>query len=376
MFEIGKILKRSFQILWNYKVLWVFAFLIAVTGGGGGSGGSSGGGGSNFSTTMNNNMNGTQNFGQLSPMLGEVESWFTANVAPLFATEAKAITTTLVIVGIVAGIALIFGLLFSLVRYPAVTAVLRMVDEHETTGVKAKFKEGWKLGWNRRAFRLWLIDLVIGVPAFGFVLTLLGIGAFILIRNADNLQRLITPGIVILFLLFGLFFIAFALFMVVVGLVRQFIIRSAALDETGVWESFRRGWAMFKANFKNAALMWLVMVGVNIGAGIAMLIAAVVLIPAYLILAIPGAIVAAIPGVIGYGIGSLFGVNVIAWIVAGVLGLPFFFLIVFAPVTLISGLYAVYESSVWTLTYRQMKAMAVPPPAFEAAEASKPPVLP
>jgi hypothetical protein len=376
MFEIGKILKRSFQILWNYKVLWVFAFLIAVTGGGGGSGGSSGGGGSNFSTTMNNNMNGTQNFGQLSPMLGEVESWFTANVAPLFATEAKAITTTLIIVGIVAGIALIFGLLFSLVRYPAVTAVLRMVNEHESTGSKVKFKEGWKLGWNRRAFRLWLIDLVIGVPAFGFVLTLLGIGAFILIRNADNLQRLITPGIVILFLLFGLFFIAFALFMVVVGLVRQFIIRSAALDETGVWESFRRGWAMFKANFKNAALMWLVMVGVNIGAGIAMLIAAIILIPAYLILAIPGAIVAAIPGVIGYGIGSLFGVNVIAWIVAGVLGLPFFFLIVFAPVTLISGLYAVYESSVWTLTYRQMKAMAVPPPAFEAAEASKPPVLP
>jgi hypothetical protein len=376
MFEIGKILKRSFQILWNYKVLWVFAFLIAVTGGGGGSGGSSGGGGSNFSTTMNNNMNGTQNFGQLSPMLGEVESWFTANVAPLFATEAKAITTTLIIVGIVAGIALIFGLLFSLVRYPAVTAVLRMVNEHESTGSKVKFKEGWKLGWNRRAFRLWLIDLVIGVPAFGFVLTLLGIGAFILIRNADNLQRLITPGIVILFLLFGLFFIAFALFMVVVGLVRQFIIRSAALDETGVWESFRRGWAMFKANFKNAALMWLVMVGVNIGAGIAMLIAAIILIPAYLILAIPGAIVAAIPGVIGYGIGSLFGVNVVAWIVAGVLGLPFFFLIVFAPVTLISGLYAVYESSVWTLTYRQMKAMAVPPPAFEAAEASKPPVLP
>jgi hypothetical protein len=86
--------------------------------------------------------------------------------------------------------------------------------------------------------------------------------------------------------------------------------------------------------------------------------------------------VAAIPGVIGYGIGSLFGVNVVAWIVAGVMGLPFFFLIVFAPVTLISGLYAVYESSVWTLTYRQMKAMAVPPPAFEAAEASKPPVLP
>lgn len=41
MFKIDQILKRAWEILWNYKVLWIFGFLLALTGAGsrGGSGG-------------------------------------------------------------------------------------------------------------------------------------------------------------------------------------------------------------------------------------------------------------------------------------------------------------------------------------------------
>ena len=32
MFDIGHILKRAWGILWNYRVLWVFALLLALSG--------------------------------------------------------------------------------------------------------------------------------------------------------------------------------------------------------------------------------------------------------------------------------------------------------------------------------------------------------
>ena len=32
MIDIGKILKRAWHILWNYKVLWIFGILLAAYG--------------------------------------------------------------------------------------------------------------------------------------------------------------------------------------------------------------------------------------------------------------------------------------------------------------------------------------------------------
>ncbi len=34
MINIGKILKRAWHILWNYRVLWIFGILLAITAGG------------------------------------------------------------------------------------------------------------------------------------------------------------------------------------------------------------------------------------------------------------------------------------------------------------------------------------------------------
>ena len=35
MIDVSKILKRSWNILWNYRLLWVFGFLLALTMGSG-----------------------------------------------------------------------------------------------------------------------------------------------------------------------------------------------------------------------------------------------------------------------------------------------------------------------------------------------------
>lgn len=377
MFEPGKFLKRALQIVWQYKVLWIFGFLIILTGGGG-SGFSSARGGTGAQWQMDEpfSYRGVDGFGQYSPQMQQVEDWVAENVAPLFATEAKAITTVFIFIGSVFAIALVFGLLAALVRYPAETAVMRMVDAHEQTGTKMRFKEGWRLGWNRRAWRIFLVDLLIGTPAFGIVLLLVGgLGAYFF-ANRENPEAALNVGVGIWIAVVVMLLLALSLLMVVVSVVRKFIIRKAAFEDLGVWDSFRQGWAMFKLNWKHAALMWLIMIGVGIAVGIAIVIAAFILIPAYLILAIPGVIAAAIPGAIGYGITSIFAGEVLPWIIGGLVALPFFFIVVFSPLYLIGGAYTVFDSTVWTLFYRNKISQVELQVSLPIPEQTPPPVIP
>jgi hypothetical protein len=171
------------------------------------------------------------------------------------------------------------------------------------------------------------------------------------------------------FVFFILFIVAFSLFMALVSLLRQYVVRYNALEDTGVWESFRRGWKLFKENFWRSVLMGLVLVGVSMAFGFGLMFAAVILIPAYALLALPGAIAAAVPGGIAYGITSIFSPGVLPWIIGALAAVPMFFLVVFSPISFLNGMFAVYNANVWTLVFRQVKTLNMPLPA-------EPPVLP
>lgn len=368
MFEPGKLLKRAFQIVWNYKVLWIFGFLIVLMGGAGGGNGGGGSTGYNFNADSMPQFQNSERYPQVAPFMREVETWFRMNVEPLFATEQKAIATVLIALGILFGIALIFGLLAALVRYPAETAVMRMVNDHEQTGTKLRFREGWKLGWNIRAWRIFLVDLLIGTPAFGIVVLLVGGLGMYFFANRQNPEAALNVGVGIWIAVVFMLLMALGFLMVVVSLVRQFIIRKIAFEDAGVWEGFRQGWAMFKQNWKHAVLTWLIMLGIGIAFGIALMIAALLLIPAYALLAIPGLLAAAIPAAIGHIITSLFSGEVLPWIIAAVVGLPILFLVMFSPISLITGVYTVFDSNVWTLLYREKNALTVVPPMVTSQE--------
>jgi hypothetical protein len=115
------------------------------------------------------------------------------------------------------------------------------------------------------------------------------------------------------------------------------------------------------------------MIGIGIGYGIVGLIAFFLLIPAYLVLLVPAALVAALPALIGYGITSIFASGPLAWIIALLAAIPFFFIILFAPLFLVGGWYKIYQSSIWTLTYREIKALeSLAPPASPALGAPSP----
>jgi hypothetical protein len=156
---------------------------------------------------------------------------------------------------------------------------------------------------------------------------------------------------------------------VVLYLLRDFAWRISILEETGVMESLRLATALVKRNWKSAGLMWLVMIGIKIAWGIAFIILVIPLLVVSVITALGGLLVAVVPSLLTAGIASLLAApDYWPWIFAAVIGLPLFATVAFSPILLVSGWGLTYESSVWTLTYRELKALETVTPTTIAAQ--------
>ncbi len=368
MIDYGKIIKRAWHILWNYKILWIFGVLLALTVGGGGGGG----GGSGYRFSGHPGENGGYGPGTYppAPFLREFSDWAEENILPLFAHPEQHVATFIWIGAALLLFIIVTGVIFAILRYVSEAAVIRMVDEYEQSGAKFGFKQGWKMGWSRRAFRMWVIDLVINLPAILFIALLIGLGVLFFKSIESGNTNLAVGGMITSIGCMFLFLFAFIILMVFLGLLRQFFMRVAALENAPVGESFRRGWQMFKSNWKSAALMWLIMLGIGIGYAIAGFALLIILIPAFIITGLAGLIVAAIPGLIAFGIASLFTSGPLAWIIGIVAALPFFFLALGSPMLLIGGWMQIFQSSVWTLIYREFKILDANTPDEIPAQAS------
>lgn len=355
MFDIGKILKRSWHILWNYRILWVFGLLLALTTGGSGNPGSN----NNSSRTAQSAAGG---FPAVLPentpdWARQLVQWFVQNVEPLFTHPDQHVGTWVAIVALLFLLVVALGALAALVRYPSETAVMRMVDEFERSGSKLGFRQGWRLGWNRRAFRLWLTDLLLALPALVLVLLIGLLGGIIFFSVSSTYQ--VTNALAVVASI-GLGFLCLFLLVVVavfLSLVRNFVARAVTLDGLEVNPALRQGWGLFRRHWKNAGLMWLVMVGIGIGVGLLGLVVFFLLIPAYLVMLLPAALVAALPAAVAYGIASVFAGGPVVWVITALVAIPFFFTILFLPLVFVTGWYKLYESNVWTLTYREIKAI-------------------
>ena len=150
----------------------------------------------------------------------------------------------------------------------------------------------------------------------------------------------------------GLFFAVVFLAIVVgaaLSLLKRFFRPACVLEGLGVADSLRRGWAMVRHNLKDVGLMWLIMIGVNI---------------AWMIVIVPaGVLLMGVGGLLGGGLALLVGwigqsisSGATPWIVAALLGIPVFFLVMIAPLAFLNGLREVFQSSTWTLTYRELRA--------------------
>jgi hypothetical protein len=370
-----KILKRAWHILWSYRALWVFGLILAMAGAG-----SSGSNGSNSSSRYEANSQSSQQQ-PLPEDMGEAFKQATQEMGKAFNEGLDAVgiprgdVNTLIVIAVVFIIfCMILGLVVTVARYVAETAVIRMVDDYENTGTKMTIREGFRIGWSRTSWRLFLINLLVNLPLIlGMILLLAGIGMAIFQSMTRGFQ---TPAAFVIVALVAIMFLVIfvvAIVTIFLGLLRHFFWRACALENLTVGESLRRGFQMARQNWKNIGIMWLVMIGLGIVWMIVSVIAFVLTLPVVAVTAVAGALVAALPALLTGGLTSLFLNGWLPWIVGGLFVLPLFFMIAFSPWLLLQGWQTVFTSTVWTLVYRELKALpALTPRAVD--ETPLPPV--
>lgn len=352
-----KILRRAWQILWSYRVLWVFGLILALAGAG-------------ATTRGPHNRNQYQTEPQspqqqyfpqdmhqaLQQAIDGMQRLFREGLTKA-GISPQELTTILWIAGIFILILLVLGVVVAIGRYISETAVIRMVDEYEGTGSKMTLRQGFRLGWSRTSWRLFLINLLVSLPAILAVglLLLLGIVVFLAIYNG-NQQAAIASIVGSIGILFLVIFVV-AILSIFLRLLRHFAWRVCALENVGVGESFRRGFQMARENWKSVGVMWLVMVGLGIVWAVVSVIAFIVTAPLVLVTGVVGLLVAAIPALLAGGLTSLLLHGWLPWIIGMVFALPLFSVIAFSPWLLLTGWQTVFTSTVWTLVYRELKAI-------------------
>lgn len=318
-----KVLKRAFEITWRYRALWVFGIILTLTAGGGG--------------------------GNINTVYRIQREW----ILPRISQE---IVWMIVIIGTaIACVVLILIVAGTIAHYVSETALIRMVNDHEEMGKKRTIRHGFRLGWSRTAWRLFLIDLLIGLP----LVLLVFLPLMLLLVGGLALSVIVAPewstvvGVIGTIVGVGLAFLVIlmlTLVTLVVEPLRLFFRRACALEGLGVIKAIRHGFGLVKRHFKDVAIMWLLMIGL----GFAWLI---VMIPVVILLMLVGVVLGGVPTLAIGGLASLALEELWPWVVGGVVGGLIFIVVVATPLLFLNGLAEVFKSSVWTLAYRELRAL-------------------
>ncbi len=311
------LLKRSFHITWRYRALWIFGFLLALCSGGGGGG--------NFNPPGNLFQGGSSDGGDFDlPNMPQID-------------ESTIIT---VVVGVICLIFLLV-ILSIVIRFITRTALIGMVNQIEASA-QVTMRDGWRIGWSAKSWRVFLVSLVIGIPLFilSMILIILALSPLLLIVTKET--GLIITGIlltVLAVLFIALFLIALN---AVIGPLLEFAWRRTALDEQGVVASVTESFNLIRGRLKDVFIVWLIMFGLAIGWAIVSL---VVVLPVMLIAVV---IIAGIPAGLVYLVSN-------SWIGTAAAGIPLALLTLIVIGGAVQGFYLIYQSTIWTLTYLDIR---------------------
>ena len=367
--NIKKILQRSWQIVWQYRALWILGMILALTA-------------ANtiyfgnrqdiqdqpqnlkikFTDTFTINLPGDGLTIDLTVPEGErvIFSDGTTERDLRFLTDlANEIRLSdIMAIGIEILILLVLiSLISTIARYVAETAVIRMVSETEETGKLLTLRQGFSMGWSVRAVRLFLIDLLVGLVIGGivaFVLSL-SVGPIILVESLGFFPILLTAfGVLGLLIFTGLLL---AMISALLSLIMQTVRRACVIDNMGVFASIGTGITMLRHHLKDVGIAWLIWIGIRILWAPVSLMVALILLPVLLVFLLAGVVVGVVPAALAAGIASPFVNGVTPWIIGVIAGLPIFILVMILPLLFVGGWVEIYKSNLWTLTYRELIVM-------------------
>jgi hypothetical protein len=273
-----------------------------------------------------------------------------------------------VIIIVVAAVLLLF-IIGRILRYVSEVAIIKMVDDYEESGEKLGIRAGFRLGWSRQAWQLFLIDLLIGLPLFLLFLLLFGMIALIVISGFSGGEFTGALGAVAGIGMFFLVIFLAILTAVAVRVLKRFFYRSCVLEGQTVIDAISEGFGMVRQNFKDTGIMFLIMLGINIAWPIVMIPFGILFFGIGLLLG--GGSALTVGGLSGVFSGDASVGAIIATVAVGVVML---ILLVGLPLGFLNGLKITYESSAWTLTFRELRSLAQigagEPPALDEPAAA------
>jgi hypothetical protein len=290
--DYGAILKRTWDITWKYKGLWVLGILAAC--GKGGKGGSPGGG-SQASSSIRGDLGGAGANG--------LQHFF--NTIP----EQTLIIGAIVLISLFLVIALI-ALVLGVIGQGGLIAGFNQADEGADVNLAEAFGMSMHFFWRILGLRLLLLvaGLVLAVATLIFIVLTLGLGLFCLL----------CIGVPLLLL---------------VGLYITLTTVAIVLEDLDVFEAFRRAWVVITTNIGPVLVMGVILV---IGSAIIGLLLAS---PLILIL-VPVVTALALGTRTALGTGLLLG---------GIC------LVVYIPILIVlNGILTTYVTGAWTLTFKRL----------------------
>jgi hypothetical protein len=301
--DFGKLLSRSWEIVWNNKFLFVLGLLAALGSGGGGSGG---GGNFRFSDT---------DFAVPGEMVGRADLFWSQ-----YGFLIIAAICVLLLIGIVIW-------LISLVAQAGLISAVDRIDE----GFASSLGEAWAAGMSK-LLSLVGLSLLLAVPfiIFGLIAAAVGVGAFL------------TDGGPV-FALFGVIVACLACFVALLAIFIQilypFAQRAIVLENSGAVASISRGWHVMRESIGDTIILIVIAIAITI---VYTIVAAIILIPSALILLGPALAAGLITGQFG-----------VATIVLGAGGLICWILLA----AVVNAILVTYRSTLMTLGYKHLAGL-------------------
>lgn len=302
----GDLIKDAFWITWRNKYLWFFGLFAAggsfnvpsvPSGGGGGDFDNFDPGGSNFSSAL------------------AVQGVF----------ENVGLLVGLVVVVLL--IALIF-IVLGLISQGALAESVAAIERGERRRFSSAFRAGLSNLWRVLGYYVLFILISLGlliaisVPLVGVVA-----GTFAATESVGTrISVAVLAGLVALGLLILIF--------IPLAIIGQFALREVVVRGERVTASIRGGFRLFRRNLGRSLLVWLIQLAVMLGAGIALIVAVLLL---GLLLFLPTILLA----VAGYTTAAI-----VAGVVAGLILLPL--------LLVASGALGAFNHSYWTLAYLRL----------------------
>ncbi len=294
---IGDVLRRTWQISWRFKGLWILGILAGCGGGGGGGGSSSGsGGGTRYQFDGGRFPGWDHYFRNLDP-----------NLVGFLATALVCLAILLVIGLFVLGILGQAGLISG----------FDLADEGHAITLSIAFRRGLHYFWKILGAQvlLWILALIV-------VLVLLAGGALLALGTLGIALICLVPLACLLIpalLLFGVYVMLTQVALVV--------------EELDFSAAFSRSWQVMRENVGNVILLGLILV---VGGAIVGFLFSLLVLPA------------ALPVLTALAIG---GDQVVA---GGIILSVVAVLILFPLLILVNGLIQTFATGAWTIAYRRM----------------------